>query len=70
MLRMAEVRFVNAAERYNELSVASLMEYAREHLPVLLDYLPNIEPAKIDRKFLLNVDTCQPGGKHAGTGSG
>ena len=56
MLLLTEVKFVSQAERYHELSVASLLEHAERELPETLAYLPdNPVPDRVCRKYLMNV---------------
>lgn len=62
MLPIGQVRHVNQAERYTELSVQSLLNYAANNMPQLFLYLPdNPSPERLCRKYLLNV-TCLDAG--------
>ena len=51
------------AERYTELSVANLILRAQTMVPEALNYLPDLlDPAKLDKKFLMNIfNTLDPG---------
>lgn len=59
LLKLEQVRFVTGAERYTELSLNALIEYANIQMRDLFNYLPsNPVPAKLDRNYVLNV-SCE-----------
>ena len=71
-LELNRVRFVEHCERYPELEIGSLLEYAREHVPGCFNYLPDDpdDHTKIDRGYLLNVQIrFRTGLKYTGTRS-
>lgn len=56
MVKINDVRVVNKPERYQELTVTSLLDHCRQNIPEVLRYLPeDLDPARIDRGYLLNV---------------
>ena len=56
LLALDQVRVVGEVERYAELEIGSLLQYARDHLPECLEYLPdNLDNSKIDRVYLMTV---------------
>lgn len=56
MVRTRDVRHVENAENYSELSISSLLDFAREHKPQLFEFMPNeLDQTRISRRYLIDV---------------
>lgn len=56
LLKLNEVRFLIGLEKFNELTLANLLERARTDVPRLFDYLPqDYIISRLSREYVLNV---------------
>ena len=57
LMRIENVQFVPKLEKYPELTVESLLNYARKNLQEFFEYLPaeHNDPAKLSREYCANV---------------
>lgn len=67
LLKLNQVRFLIGLEKYNELTLANLLERARTAVPRLFDYLPqDYIISRLSREYVLNVSiAAQPGHEYA-----
>lgn len=63
LLPMSQVKPVGGVERFPELTLQKLIDFARENLPELFSYLPEpVEPHRLDRNFVLTlINSLNPG---------
>ena len=58
LIKLNVVKFILGLEKYNELTLANLLETARAEVPNLFDYLPDdYFIAKLSREYVLNVSS-------------
>src|SRR3990167_6830736 len=56
MIKSADMRIVEKAERFQELTIENVLDYCRENQPDIFEYLPTpVEPTRIHRGYLLSV---------------
>ena len=56
MVRMQELRPIDTVEKFEELSLQSLLNYGTMHQQNLFEYLPNnYEVTKLSRSYVINV---------------
>lgn len=56
LLKLNAVRFVIGTERYQDLTLTSLLRYAEDNLRELEQFVPNnVQPNKLCREYVLNV---------------
>ena len=57
MLTKDQFRGIDCCEKFPAFNIESLLEYCREHLDIVFNYLPdNPTPQNVARDYLLNVD--------------
>ena len=58
LIKLNVVKFILGLEKYNELTLANLLETARAEVPNLFEYLPDdYVIAKLSREYVLNVSS-------------